>query len=186
MNRLKQKYQQEILPKLKKELKLKNDFAVPQIKKIVVNMGVTDPQEPRARQQALENIAKQFELITGLKPMITVAKKAIANFKLRQGEPLGLMVTLRGEFMWEFLDKLISIVLPRVKDFRGTSIKAFDGQGNYSLGIEEQIVFPEINYDQIEKIRSLQVNIVTSTRDDEAARKLLIMLGMPFEKQEDK
>jgi large subunit ribosomal protein L5 len=183
MNRLKQKYQTKVASELKQFLGQDNDLAIPKLEKIVLNMGVSQPQEPRQRKQALENIVKQFEIISGQKPMMTVAKKSIAAFKLRAGDPLGVMVTLRGKFMWEFLDKLISIVLPRVKDFRGISKTAFDGRGNYNLGIEEQIVFPEINYDQIEKVRGLQVTLVTSTTDNQAAFKLLELLGMPFEKE---
>ena len=186
MNRLKAKYQKEILPQLKKELRLSHDLAVPRILKIIINMGVTDPADPKQRRAVLENISKQFEVIAGQKPMITLAKNAISGFKLRAGDPLGLMVTLRGERMWQFLDKLIAIVLPRVKDFRGVSVVSFDGQGNYSLGLEEQIVFPEIEYDQIEKIRGLQINIVSSTKINAQAYRLLELLGMPFSKEKVK
>lgn len=185
MNRLKEKYQKEIVPVLEKELKVKSHLAVPRILKVNVNMGVSDPQDTRARKQALENIVEQFKVITGQKPQITKAKKAISSFKLRKGDPLGVKVSLRGEQMWEFLDKLISIALPRVKDFRGVSRTAFDGAGNYSLGLEEQIVFPEVNYDTIERIRSLQINIVTSTKDNQKAFRLLELLGMPFAKEEN-
>lgn len=185
MNRLKQKYQQEVKAQLQKELGIKNEFALPALKKIVVNMGVTDPQDPKQRLTALENVADQFMVITGQKPQITRAKKSISGFKLREGEPLGVMVTLRGEYMWEFLDKVISITLPRVKDFRGVSRKAFDGHGNYSLGLDEQIVFPEIEYDKIERIRGLQIVVVTSAQTNEAAFKLLELLGMPFEKEQE-
>ncbi|MEN8252994.1 MAG: 50S ribosomal protein L5 [Patescibacteria group bacterium] len=183
MNRLKKKYQDKILPELKKLLGHTNDLAIPKLEKIVINMGISDPQEPRQRKQALDNIAKQFELISGQKPKMTLAKKSIAAFKLREGDPLGIMVTLRSDYMWEFLDKLISVVLPRVKDFRGTSRTSFDGRGNYNLGIEEQIVFPEINYDQIERVRGLQVTLVTSTTKNDQAFKLLELLGMPFKKK---
>jgi large subunit ribosomal protein L5 len=183
--RLKQKYQQDVVPALKKELGQENIMALPQIKKVVVNMGVTDePQNTRARMRIIDNVVAQFETITGQKPQVTKAKKAIANFKSRTGDPLGVMVTLRGDYMWEFLDKLISIAMPRFKDFQGVSRTAFDGNGNYSLGIEEQIVFPEIVYDQIESVRGLQVNIITSTSDDKAAEILLEKLGMPFAKVE--
>lgn len=185
-NRLQEKYQKKIAPALQKKLGIKNKFAIPKIKKVVVHMGVTDPQDPRARKKAIENIVEQFKVITGQAPQVTLARKAIANFKLRAGDPLGVMVTLRGAKMWQFLDKLISITLPRVKDFRGTSITAFDGQGNCSLGLEEQIVFPEIDYDKIERIRGLQVNIIMSTRNDDHARILLKALGIPFEKEEKK
>lgn len=183
MNRLKTRYQEEIVPVLKKELGVKSVFQVPALKKVVVNFGVTDPADPRARAQAMENIKAQVSLITGQAPQITKAKKAISNFKLRQGDPMGVMVTLRGERMWEFVDKLISIVLPRVKDFRGVSNTAFDGQGNYSLGIEEQIIFPEIKYDEIERIRPLQVNFVISGGNNQNSHLLLKLLGMPFSKE---
>ena len=186
MNRLKEKYQQEVLPILMKEFSFTNQNQVAKIEKIVVNMGVTDPQEPRAREKIMPLIVKQFEDITGQHPQVTKARKAISNFKLREGDPMGVMVTLRGKSMWEFLDRLISIVLPRVKDFRGVSRVAFDGQGNYSMGIEEQISFPEIEFDQIDAIRPLQVNIVTSGKDDKETFRLLELLGVPFEKEEDK
>jgi large subunit ribosomal protein L5 len=183
MNRLKQKYQSEVVAKLQKELKLKSNLAVPRIIKVNVNMGVSDPQDPKARKLAINNIVEQFRIITGQQPQITKAKKAIATFKLRKGDPLGVMVTLRGEYMWEFMDKLISVALPRVKDFRGSSRTAFDGHGNYSLGLEEQIIFPEVNYDSIERIRSLQVNITTNTDSDQDAFRLLELLGIPFAKE---
>ncbi len=186
MNRLKEKYQQEVLGALKKELKLSSNLAVPKIKKISINVGVTQPADPRERKKTLENVAAQIETITGQKPVITYAKKAVANFSLRQGDPLGVKVTLRGERMWQFLDKLISVALPRVKDFRGVSRSAFDGQGNYSLGLEEQIVFVEIDYDKIDSIRGLQINIITDTDNDQHAFRLLELLGMPFEKEETK
>lgn len=184
MNRLKTKYQQEVLPALSKEFNLPNTFAPARILKVVVNMGVAEPADPRAREKLMPVIVKEFETITGQHPQITRARKAISNFKLRAGDPMGVMVTLRGEVMWEFLDRLISLVLPRVKDFRGVSRTAFDGQGNYSLGVEEQISFPEIEFDQIDKIRPLQVNIITSTDDDAQAFRLLELLGMPFAKEE--
>lgn len=146
-------------------------------------MGVTDPADPKAREKIMPVLVKQFEIITGQKPVVTKARQAISNFKLRQGDPLGVMVTLRGEYMWEFLDKLISLVLPRIKDFRGVSKSAFDGNGNYSLGIEEQISFPEIDFDQIEKIRGLQVNMVISNSNQQKSLRLLELLGIPFEKE---
>jgi len=181
MNRLKTKYQEEIAPVLMKEFKIKNTFAVPKIEKIVVNMGVTDQQN---REKAIASVVEQFKVITGLKPNITRAKKSIATYKTRAGDPLGVMVTLRSEYMWEFLDKLISVALPRVKDFQGISSTAFDTNGNYNLGIEEQIVFPEINYDNIESVRGLQATIVTTTKDSKMARRMLELLGMPFVKEE--
>lgn len=183
--RLRKKYEQEVLQSLQKELGLKNSFAVPRIEKIVLNMGVSQPQEPRQRQQVIENIVEQFKIIAGQAPQITRARRSIAGFKLREGDPLGVMVTLRGKRMWEFLDKLIHIVLPRVKDFKGVSRTAFDSQGNYSLGLEEQIVFPEINYDEIEQVRGLQINIISNTKDDQQAFRLLELLEMPFSKEEE-
>jgi len=184
MNRLRKQYQEKVAPALKKEFDRPNLFAVPKIEKVVLNMGVSDPADPKAREKVMPIIVKQFEIITGLKPVVTKARQAISNFKLRKGDPLGVMVTLRGEYMWEFLDKLISLVLPRVKDFRGVSKSAFDGSGNYSLGIEEQIAFPEIDFDQIERIRGLQVNIVISNSNQQQSFRLLELLGMPFEKEE--
>jgi large subunit ribosomal protein L5 len=186
MNRLKEKYQQVVLPALMKEFDKKNPFQVAKLQKIVVNMGVADPADPHAREKLMPLIVKEFETITGQHPQVTKARKAIANFKLRAGDPMGVMVTLRGESMWEFLDRVLSLVLPRVKDFRGVPRTAFDGQGDYSLGIEEQISFPEIEFDQIDKIRSLQINIVTSTKDDKEAFRMLELLGMPFVKEEGK
>lgn len=182
---MKQKYQQTVLPALQQEFKHANSFAVAAIKKVTVNMGIAHPADPKERQKIAENVVKQFEVITGQHAQITLARQAISNFNLRKGEPLGVMVTLRGEQMWEFLDKLVSISLPRVKDFRGIAKTAFDGQGNYSLGLEEQIVFPEIQYDQIDSIRSLQVNIITNTKNDREALKMLELLGFPFEKEVD-
>jgi large subunit ribosomal protein L5 len=183
MNRLQEKYSKKIAPQLQKELKMSSLMAVPKVNKVVINMGVTQPTEPRARWQIMDNIVEQFKIITGQKPNVTLARKAIAGFTLREGDPVGAMVTLRGQQMWEFLDKLISITLPRVKDFQGVAKKAFDGHGNYNLGLEEQIVFPEINYDLINKVRGLQVTIVTSSNNDQESFRLLELLGMPFEKE---
>lgn len=177
-------YNNTVAQQLKDELKLDNVFEVPKLKKIVLNIGVADPQDPRQRKQVIANIVEQFEVISGQKPMVTTARKSIAGFKLREGDPLGVKVTLRGDRMWGFLEKLIAVALPRVKDFRGVSRTAFDKRGNYALGIEEQIIFPEINYDKIESIRSLQAVFVTTTDSDEQAFKLLEALGMPFEKEE--
>ena len=184
MNRLKEKYQQTVRPALQTEFNHDNPLAAARITKVTVNMGVTRPVEASEREKVVENVVKQFAVITGQHPQVTKAKKAVADFKLHQGDPRGVMVTLRGEKMWEFLDKLVSITLPRVKDFRGISKQAFDGQGNYSLGLEEQIVFPEIDYDQIESVRGLQVNIGTSTKSDQEALRMLELLGFPFEKEE--
>jgi large subunit ribosomal protein L5 len=183
MNRLKQKYQQEVLEQLKKEFGHDNQFSVAKIEKIVVNMGITDQQN---RDAAIESVVDQFKVITGLTPNVSRAKKAIAGFKSRVGDKLGVMVTLRNDYMWEFLDKLISLALPRVKDFQGVSRTAFDANGNYNLGIEEQIVFPEINYDKIQSVRGLQVTIVTTTKDNKEAFRLLELLGMPFAKESKK
>jgi large subunit ribosomal protein L5 len=186
MTILQQKYQQEVAPALTKEFKIKNVFAIPKIKKVVINIGVTQPQDPRARKAVVENIAEQFKLLSGQKPVITVAKKSISGFKLREGDPMGVKVTLRGERMWQFLIKLLNVALPRVKDFRGVSRTAFDANGNYSLGIEEQIIFPEIEYDKIESIRPLQVVIGTTAKSTDEARRLLELLGMPFSKEATK
>ena len=177
-------FEEKIVPELMKKLNISNRFAVPRIKKVVLNMGVGVPQDKKAREKVLENIAAQFASIAGQKPKITVARQSIAGFKLREGDPIGVMVTLRGKNMWVFLKKLLLIALPKVKDFRGVSRDAFDGAGNYSLGIKEQIIFPEIDYDKIEGIRPMQVNIVTTAKDDAAAFVLLETIGMPFAKED--
>lgn len=179
MNRLKLKYRQEILELLKKKFSITNDLAVPKLTKLIVNVGVTDDQH---RDQAVKNVASQVATMTGQQPSIRLARKSIAGFKLRQGDPVGVSVTLRGERMYQFLDKVISIVLPRVKDFQGLSTKSFDGQGNYNFGLTEQIIFPEIDYDKIDSIRGLQITIVTSVSSDDQAKELLTLLGVPFEK----
>jgi large subunit ribosomal protein L5 len=179
-----QTYHKTVLPALQKEFEIKNILAVPRLQKIVLNLGASDPQDPRARKKALENIAEQFSLITGQKPQITLARQSISTFKLRAGDPLGVKVTLRGKKMWQFFQKLVAVALPRVKDFRGVSKTAFDGQGNYSLGLEEQIIFPEIEYDKIERVRSLQATFVTTAPNNEQARRLLELFGMPFEKED--
>ena len=180
MNRLRQKYQDQIVPLLQKQLKLSNIYQVPRLTKIIVNVGVTDDQH---RNQSIDNVSQQLAAITGQKPALRVAKKSIAGFKLRQGDPVGLSVTLRGERMYAFLDKVISIVLPRVKDFQGLSLTSFDGQGNYNFGLTEQIIFPEIDYDKIDRVRGMQLTLVTQTQNDQHAKELLIQLGMPFVKQ---
>ena len=179
MNRLRKKYQQQVLPQLKKELDLNNDLQVPKISKTVLNIGIAEEQH---QDKALENMSQQLAVITGQKPKIASAKKSIAGFKIRAGDPIGLMATLRGERMYQFLDKLINIVLPRVKDFQGVKATAFDQNGNYSLGLEEQIVFPEIDYDKIDKVRSMQINIVTTASNPNDAKKLMELMGFPFEK----
>lgn len=183
MTTLQKKYQQEISAKLREEFKIANLFAIPKVTKIVINTGVSKPQDPRARKAVIENVAAQFKLISGQQPLVTTAKKSISNFKLRAGDPMGVKVTLRGDAMWNFLLKLLTVALPRVKDFRGVSRVAFDAQGNYSLGIEEQIIFPEIEYDKIDSIRSLQVVIGTTAVTTDQARRLLELLGMPFSKE---
>ena len=183
MTTLQKKYRETVAPQLMKEFGIKNAFAVPLIKKVVLNTGITQPQDPRARKAIIENVAAQFSQIAGQKAMITTATKSIAGFKLRAGDPLGVQVTLRGEKMWQFLIKLIDIALPRVKDFRGVPRTAFDGKGNYSMGIQEQIIFPEIEYDKIDSIRSLQVVIGISGASDKQSLRLLELLGVPFAKE---
>ncbi len=179
MNRLRQKYQQVIRKTLAKELHIDNILATPRLTKLVINVGVTDDQH---RDQAVENVASQVGQITGQMPSIRRARKAIAGFKLREGDPVGVSATLRGERMYEFLDKLISVVLPRVKDFQGLSTTSFDAQGNYNFGLTEQIIFPEINYDKIDKVRGLQITLVTSSDNRQHAQALLTHLGIPFAK----
>lgn len=175
--RLKLRYRKEIVPALMKDLGLKNPMEVPKLEKIVVNMGLG---EALANNKLLESAVDQMNAITAQKPVITRSRKAIANFKLREGQAIGAMVTLRGDRMYEFLDRLISVALPRVRDFKGVSPKAFDGRGNYTMGIREQIIFPEINYDQIEKVKGLNVSIVTTATNDEHGLALLKAFGVPF------
>ena len=179
MSDLKKTYQTDIKPKLKEKLALKNVMMVPKLSKITINVGV---KEAIADKNVMEKLTSQIGLIVGQKPAVKKAKKAIAGFKLREGDPVGVSVTLRGKRMYDFWEKLVTIVLPRVRDFRGVSPKSFDGQGNYSLGFAEQIVFPEIEYDEIDKIRGLQVTITTTARNDDEAKTLLEMLGIPFSK----
>lgn len=173
------KYEEEIKPSLMKEFNLSNKMAVPRLEKIVVNVGLGEALE---NKNAIEAVSKQIAVITGQKPQATVAKRSISTFKLRAGSPIGVKVTLRGKRMYDFFLKLTSIVLPRVRDFRGVSVKSFDRMGNYSLGFSEQTMFPEISFDQIDKVRGLEITIVTSTRDIKKAHKLLELLGMPFSK----
>lgn len=175
--RLKERYQKEIAPAIAKEFGIKNVMAIPKIEKIVVNMGMG---EAIGNAKILDTASDELVSITGQKPVVTKAKKSIASFKLRQGMPIGTMVTLRGDRMYEFLDRLISVALPRVRDFRGVSGKAFDGRGNYTLGIKEQLIFPEIDFNKVDKARGMNISIVTTARDDESARALLKALGMPF------
>lgn len=179
MNRLKEKYQKEIVPSLIEKFNYSSVMAVPKLEKIVVNMGVGDAV---ANAKALDAAVEELAQISGQKPLITKAKKSIAGFKLREGMPIGAKVTLRGERMYEFLDKLVTVSLPRVRDFRGISKKAFDGRGNYTLGVKEQLIFPEIDYDKVDKVRGMDVVIVTTANTDEEARELLTQMGMPFQK----
>ena len=177
MARLKEKYKNEIAPALAKEFDIKNPMAIPKIEKIVVNMGLG---EASANSKILDVASDELRAITGQKPVITKAKKSIAAFKLRQGMNIGSMVTLRGDRMYEFLDRLISVALPRVRDFRGISGKAFDGRGNYTLGVREQLIFPEIDFNKVDKTRGMNISIVTTAKSDDQARSLLKAMGMPF------
>lgn len=179
-NRLKEQYQTEIVPELERTLDVDNIMLVPRIKKVVVNIGVGEALD---NARALDSAVNDLVLITGQKPVITKAKKSIANFKLREGRAIGVKVTLRGERMWAFLDRLMNIALPRVRDFRGISPDAFDGRGNYTLGLREQLVFPEIDFDKVDKLRGMEITIVTTARTDDEGRQLLQMLGMPFRKE---
>ena len=178
MARLKDKYRAEVAPALKQHFQYKNVMEIPRLEKIVINMGLGDCKD---NAKALEVAVNELATISGQKPLVTKAKKSIANFKLRAGMNVGAKVTLRGDRMYEFTDKLVSIVLPRVRDFRGVSTKAFDGRGNYSLGVREQLIFPEIEYDKVEKIRGMEMIFVTTAKTDEEARELLRLLGMPFQ-----
>jgi large subunit ribosomal protein L5 len=179
-NWLKERYTQEIAPDLAKSLNLDNVMQVPRIQKVVVNIGLGEALDnPKSLEAAVEDLTK----ITGQRPVVTKARKSIANFKLREGRAIGVKVTLRGERMWNFLDRLMNIALPRTRDFRGISPNSFDGRGNYTLGLREQLVFPEIDYDMIDKIRGMEITIVTSAETDDAARQLLTQLGMPFKKE---
>ncbi|MBS4221018.1 50S ribosomal protein L5 [Bacillus sp. FJAT-49711] len=179
MNRLKEKYQKEVTPALMSKFNYKSIMEVPKIEKIVINMGVGDAVQ---NAKVLDNAVEELSLITGQKPVVTRAKNSIAGFRLREGMPIGAKVTLRGERMYEFFDKLVSVSLPRVRDFRGISKKAFDGRGNYTLGVREQLIFPEIDYDKVSKIRGMDIVIVTTANTDEEARELLTAFGMPFQK----
>ncbi|MFZ0444284.1 MAG: 50S ribosomal protein L5 [Bacillus sp. (in: firmicutes)] len=179
MNRLREKFSKEITPALVSKFNYKSVMQVPKVEKIVVNMGIGDAvQNAKSLDVAVEELAT----ITGQKPIITRAKKSIAGFRLREGMPIGAKVTLRGERMYEFLDKLVSVSLPRVRDFRGISKKSFDGRGNYTLGVREQLIFPEIDYDKVSKVRGMDIVIVTTANTDEEARELLTQIGMPFQK----
>jgi len=180
MARLKEIYQNEMVPKLLKELELKNVMEVPRVEKVVINMGLGEAIQ---NVKILESAVEEMSRITGQKAVITRAKKSIAQFKLREEMPIGVMVTLRRDRAYEFLDRLINVALPRVRDFKGVSAKAFDGRGNYTLGIREQLIFPEIDIEEIDKIKGMNVTIVTTARTDEEGRALLTEMGMPFRKQ---
>ena len=180
MNIMRQKYQTEVAPALQKALGLENVMEIPRIKKVVVNIGLGEAID---NPKALDAAVVDLTAITGQKPVVTKARKSIANFKLREGKAIGTSVVLRGEKMWAFLDRLMNIVLPRVRDFRGVSAESFDGRGNYTLGLREQIIFPEIEYDKVDKVRGMEITIVTSAPTDDQAAALLQMLGMPFRKE---
>ena len=179
MSRLKTFYNDEIVDAMIKKFGYKNIMEVPKLDKIVVNMGVGEAKD---NAKLLESAAKDLEIITGQKPVLTKAKKSIANFKIREGMAIGCKVTLRGERMYEFLDRLVNLALPRVRDFRGVNPNAFDGRGNYALGIKEQLIFPEIEYDKVDKVRGMDVIVVTTAKTDEEARELLRLFNMPFAK----
>ncbi len=176
-HRLKERYQKEVLPALMKEFGLRNGMQVPRLRKLVVNVGVGEALD---NAKALEGAVADVTAITGQRPVVTKARRSIANFKLREGRAIGVRVTLRGERMWSFLDRLLNVALPRTRDFRGVSPDSFDGRGNYTLGVREQLIFPEIDYDKIDKIRGFEVTVVTSAPNDEQGRRLLELLGMPF------
>jgi large subunit ribosomal protein L5 len=180
MSRLKERYQKDVVGTLRKEFGYSNVMAVPRIEKIVVNMGLG---EATGNAKIVDAGADELTRIAGQKAVVTKAKKSIAQFKVRQGMPIGTMVTLRGERMWEFLDRLISIALPRVRDFRGVSARGFDGRGNYTLGLRDQIIFPEIDYMKVDKNRGMNISVVTTAKTDEEARRLLQLMGMPFRAQ---
>lgn len=179
MNKFKEHYQNEVIPVLMKELELVNIMQAPGIEKVVINVGLGEAMD---NSKALDATVSDIQAITGQKPVVTKARKSIAAFKLREGREIGVMVTLRGEKMWSFMDRLLNIVLPRVRDFRGISPDAFDGRGNYTLGLREQLIFPEIEFDKIDKIRGMEITIVTTATSDDQAYLLLEQLGMPFRK----
>lgn len=179
MNRLKEIYKEEIAPALMEELSFENVMQVPKIEKIVVNIGVG---EALSNPKALDEAVRDLTTITGQRPVVTKSKKSISNFKLRAGSAIGTKVTLRGDRMWAFLDRLVNVALPRVRDFRGISADAFDGRGNYTLGLQEQLIFPEINYDDVQTVRGMEITIVTTAENDDQARALLTKVGMPFRK----
>jgi large subunit ribosomal protein L5 len=179
VSRLKEKYRQEVVPALQKDFNYANPMQVPSVHKVVVNIGMGEVIQ---NAKAMDAAVGDLTLITGQRPVITRAKRSVASFKLREGMQIGCMVTLRGERMYQFLDKLMNAALPRIRDFQGVSAEAFDGRGNYTLGLREQLVFPEIDYDRIDKVRGMEVSIVTTARTDEEGRRLLRLMGMPFKK----
>ena len=179
MSRLKETYLNEIMDAMQKKFEYKNVMQIPKLDKIVINMGVGEAKE---NHKILDTAVKDLETITGQKAVVTRAKNSVANFKLREGQPIGCKVTLRGEKMYEFLDRLVNLALPRVRDFRGVNPNAFDGRGNYALGIKEQIIFPEIEYDKVDKVRGMDIIFVTTANTDEEARELLTLFNMPFAK----
>ena len=179
MSRLKETYLNEIKDAMQKKFEYKNEMQIPKLDKIVINMGVGEAKENR---KVLDTAVKDLETITGQKAVVTRAKNSVANFKLREGQPIGCKVTIRGETMYEFLDRLVNLALPRVRDFRGVNPNAFDGRGNYALGIKEQIIFPEIEYDKVDKVRGMDIIFVTTANTDEEARELLTLFNMPFAK----
>ena len=179
MNRLKEKYLKEVTPSLMEKFNYDSVMEVPKVEKIVINMGVGDAV---SNAKNLDKAVEELALISGQKPIITKAKKSIAGFRLREGMPIGAKVTLRGERMYEFLDKLVSVSLPRVRDFHGVSKKSFDGRGNFTLGVKEQLIFPEVDYDLVDKVRGMDIVVVTTAKTDEESRELLTQLGMPFQK----
>ena len=179
MSRYKEMYSNEIIAAMTKKFGYKNTLKVPKLNKIVINMGIGEAKE---NAKILESAVKDLEIISGQKAVITKAKNSIANFKIRQGMPIGCKVTLRGEKMYEFMDRLVNLALPRVRDFRGVSVNSFDGRGNYALGIKEQIIFPEVEFDKVDKVRGMDIIFVTTAKTDEEARELLTLFNMPFQK----
>ena len=181
MGYLKQKYHDEIAPQLQKEFKYENVMQIPRMQKIVVNIGLG---EALTNAKAIDNAVRDLATVTGQKPIVTRARKSIATFKVRAGQPIGAKVTLRGDRMWSFLERLMGTALPRVRDFRGVPTEAFDGRGNYTLGLSEQLIWPEIPYDSIDKVRGMEITIVTTAKNDEEARRLLALMGMPFSRKD--
>jgi large subunit ribosomal protein L5 len=179
LTRVEESYKEQVAPAMQREFSYQNTMQVPRLQKIVLNIGLG---EARENARALDSASADVATITGQKPVITRSKKSIANFRLREGMPIGVMVTLRGRRMYEFFDRLVNAALPRIRDFRGLPTKAFDGRGNYSLGVREQLIFPEIDYDKVDRIRGMQINICTSAGNDEEGKRLLELMGMPFAK----